>query len=104
VLWRLSDDERWHAGQDIAFPPPQGPYDTAPDGSDLLEILLDDTVDRYVTFAEDYYEIEAGPTAVDHVVAQRPFTDVVVQALNPEVTVAGIHEDIATIGYPIAAA
>ena len=23
VLWRLWDDERWHAGQDIAFPPPR---------------------------------------------------------------------------------
>lgn len=26
VLWRLSDDERWYAGEDIAFPPPRGPY------------------------------------------------------------------------------
>lgn len=32
------------------------------DGSDLLEILLDDIVDRYVKFAEDYHEIEVAPT------------------------------------------
>ncbi|MCM0676491.1 hypothetical protein NCC78_17630 [Micromonospora phytophila] len=104
VLWRLSGDDRWHAGEGITFPPPRGPYDdTAPDGSDLLEILLDDIVDRYVTYAEDYYEIEVDRTVVEHVVAHRPLTDVVVQALNPEVTVAALHEDIAAIGYPIAA-
>lgn len=104
VLWRLSSDERWHASEDIAFPPPRGPYDTAPDGSDLLEILLDDIVDGYVMFVEDYYEIKVDPAAVEHVVARRPLTEVVVQALNPEATVAGLHEDIAAIGYPLTAA
>ncbi|MBQ1041457.1 hypothetical protein KBX03_02945 [Micromonospora sp. C72] len=105
VLWRRHDDDRWRAGENITFPPSAGPYDdTAPDGSGLLEILFDDIVDRYVTFAEDYYEIEVDPTAVEHVVAHRPLTDVVVQALNPEVTIAGLHEDITAIGYPITAA
>lgn len=105
VLWRLSGDDRWHAGEGITFPSLRGPYDdNAPDGSGLLEILLDDIVYRYVTFAEDYYEIELDPTEVEHVVAHRPLTDVVVQALNPEMTVARLHEDIAAIGYPIATA
>ncbi|MBM7494240.1 hypothetical protein JOD64_005462 [Micromonospora luteifusca] len=105
VLWRLFGDDRWHAGEAITFPPLRGPHDdNAPDGSGLLEILLDDIVDRYVTFAEDYYGIEVDPTVVAHVVAHRPLTDVVVQTLNPEVTVAGLHEDIAAIGYPIGAA
>ncbi|MFI6820138.1 hypothetical protein ACIBJE_04195 [Micromonospora sp. NPDC050187] len=104
VLWRLFDDDRWHAGEGITFPPPRGPYDTDPDGSGRLGILLDDIVDRYVRFAEDYYEIEVDPTVIEHVVAHRPLTDVVVQALNPQVTVAGLHEDITAIGYPIAGA
>ncbi|MER7457343.1 hypothetical protein [Micromonospora sp. NPDC126480] len=105
VLWRQSGDDRWHAGEGITFPPLRGPYDdNAPDGSGLLEILLDDIVDRYVTFAEDYYEIEVDPTVVEHVVAHRPLTDVVVQALNPEMTVARLHEDLTAIGYPTAAA
>jgi hypothetical protein len=103
VLWRLSEDERWHAGEDIAFPPPRGPYD-ALDGSHLLEILLDDIVERYVRFAEDCYEIEVDPTVVEHVIAHRPLTDLIVRALNPDVTVAGLHEDTAAIGYPIAVA
>jgi hypothetical protein len=88
------------AGTPARTSPFPRPADTALDGSDLL----DGIVDRYVKFAEDYYEIEVGPTVVEHVVAHRPLTDVLVQALNPEGTVAGLREDIAAIGYPIAAA
>ncbi|MGC5022417.1 hypothetical protein [Micromonospora sp. DT47] len=103
VLWRLADDDRWHAGEGT-FPPPCGPYnDTGPDGAGMLEILLDDIVARYVEFATDYYEIEVDRTVVEHVVAHRPLTDAVIQALNPQLTVAELREDIAAIGYPIAA-
>ncbi|MEU5781087.1 hypothetical protein [Micromonospora lupini] len=104
VLWRLSSDDRWHAGKGITFPPLPRPHgDNAPDGTGLLEILLDDIVDRYVEFAEDYYEIEVDRGVAEHVVAHRPLTDVVVQALNPKVTVGRLREDIAGIGYPITA-
>jgi hypothetical protein len=57
VLWRLPSDDRWQAGAGITFPPPRGRYDSGPDGSVMLEILLDDIADRYVAFADDYYEI-----------------------------------------------
>ncbi|BCJ64886.1 hypothetical protein [Polymorphospora rubra] len=104
VLWRLTDDDAWRAGESITFPPSRGPYErTGPDGSGMLEILFDDTVDRYVEFAEDYYEIEIDAKAVAHVVAHRPLTDTVVRALNPEATLAELHADVAAIGYPIAA-
>jgi hypothetical protein len=103
VLWRLTDDDRWHAGDGITFPPPRGPYDTDADGSGMLEILLDDIVDRYVGFAEDYYEIEVDRAAVERVVAHRPLTNAVVQMLNPQATIAGLREDLAAIGYPTAA-
>jgi hypothetical protein len=76
VLWRLATDDRWRAGEGITFPPPRGPYDdTGPDGSGMLESLLDDIVDRYVEFSRDYYEIELDRTVVEHVVAHRPLTD-----------------------------
>ncbi|MEU4779925.1 hypothetical protein [Micromonospora sp. NPDC023633] len=105
VLWRLTGDDRWHAGEGIAFPAPRGPYDdTDPDGSGLLEILLDDIAERYVAFAEDYYDVELDPTAVERIVAQLPLTGPVVQALNPAVTVAGLHEAVTAIGYPVATA
>jgi len=104
VLWRLSDGDRWHAGEGIASPQARGSYDADPDGSGRLEILLDDIVDRYVTFAEDYYEIDVNPAVIEHVVALRPLTDAVVQALNPAATVTSLHEDIAAIGYAMAGA
>ncbi|MEU8075321.1 hypothetical protein AB0B31_07710 [Catellatospora citrea] len=98
VLWRLAGDDRWHAGEGITFP-----ADDARDGSGMLRILLDDVVDRYVEFAEDYYEIEVDPAIVAHVVAHRPLTDAVVQALNSDVTLAELRRDLAAIGYPMAA-
>ncbi|PYC64330.1 hypothetical protein C7C45_30725 [Micromonospora arborensis] len=104
VLWRLSDDDRWHAGDGITFPPLRGPYDdTGPDGSGMLEILLDDVVDQYIEFASDYYEIELNRAAVEHIVAHRPLTDAVIQALNPQLALDDLRKDIATIGYPTAA-
>jgi hypothetical protein len=48
VLWRLRGDDRWQAGEGIAFPPQRGRYDSGPDGSGMLDILLDDIADRYV--------------------------------------------------------
>lgn len=104
VLWRLTGDDRWNAGEGITFPPVQGPYgDTAPDGSSMLDMLLDDIADRFVEFASDYYEIEVDRATVEYIVAHRPLTDTVIQALNPQLTVADLQEDIAAIGYPIAA-
>ncbi|SCE94131.1 hypothetical protein GA0074695_2316 [Micromonospora viridifaciens] len=104
VLWRLTDDGRWHAGEGITFPPLRGPYDdTGPDGSRMLEILLDDIVDRYMEFASDYYEIEVDRAAVEHIVAQQPLTNTVIQALNPQLSVADLQKDLATIGYPVIA-
>jgi len=103
VLWRLRSDDRWQAGAGITFPPPRGLYDSGPDGAGMLEILLDDIVDRYVAFAEDYYETQVDRNAVEHIVTRRPLTDPIVRALNPEATLADLRADIATIGYPLAA-
>jgi hypothetical protein len=99
VLWRLAGDDRWHAGQTIVFPLPQGSYDTDLDGSGMLGILLDDIVDRYAEFAADYYEIEVDRAAVEHIVAHRPLTDTVVRALNPSAALTELSNDLAVIGY-----
>ncbi len=103
VLWRLGGDDRWHAGTGITLPPPRGPYDRGPDGCGMLAILLDDIADRYVAFAEDYYEMQLDGSAVGHIVAHIPLTGAVVRALNPEATLADLYADVAAIGYPLAA-
>jgi hypothetical protein len=104
VLWRQTGDERWHAGEGIVFPLSGGPYDTDPDGSGMLDILLDDIVDRYVEFAGDYYAMEANRASIEHIVGHHPLTDKVVQALHPGITVAELRDDLAAIGYPTEAA
>ncbi|MCZ7374728.1 hypothetical protein [Micromonospora sp. WMMC250] len=63
---------------------------------------VDDIVDRFVEFAVDYYEMTVDRAAVEHIVAHRPLTDTVTQALNPQPTIADLREDVAAIGYPIA--
>lgn len=102
VLWRLGGDDHWHAGAGITLPPPRGRYDRGPDGCGMLAILLDDIADRYVAFAEDYYEMQVDRSTVEHIVAHIPLTDAVVRALNPEATLADLHADVAAIGYPLA--
>ncbi|MEH1017793.1 hypothetical protein V6U90_32595 [Micromonospora sp. CPCC 206060] len=47
------------------------------------------------------YGTVQAPAAVEHVVAQQPLTDAVVRALNPDLIVADLRKNIATIGYPI---
>ncbi|GAA2359493.1 hypothetical protein Cme02nite_36030 [Catellatospora methionotrophica] len=98
VLWRLAGDDRWRAAEGIEFPP-----DDSTDGAGMLRILSDDIVDRYTEFASDYYEIDVDRAVVEHVVAHRPLTDAVVQALNPEATLAALYDDVAAIGYPMTA-
>jgi hypothetical protein len=104
VLWRQAGDDCWHAGEGIDFPLSRGPYDTDPDGSGMLEILLDDIVDRYVEFAEDYYEMTADRESVEHIVGHHPLTGNVVRALCPGATIAESRDDVAAIGYPVGAA
>jgi hypothetical protein len=104
VLWRLASDERWRAGEGIAFPPSRGPYDnTGPDGASMLRIVLEGIAEEYAEFAGDYYEIEVDRSAVEHLVAGRPLTQAVVRALNPEADLAALREDVTAIGYPLAA-
>ncbi|MFD6663217.1 hypothetical protein ACFWDK_12705 [Micromonospora chalcea] len=102
VLWRLTGDDRWHAGQGIDFPPLRGPYDhTGPDGSPMLEILCDDVVDEFVEFAGDCHEVALDREAVAAVVAHRPLTEALVRTVNPEASLAAVRADVEAMGYPV---
>lgn len=100
VLWRRHGDERWQAGDGIEFPPSRGPYDTDPDGTAMLKILLDDIVDGYLEFTGDYYGTTVSRTHVEHIVEHRPLTDDLVRSLNPDLTAEALRDDLAEIGYP----
>ncbi|MDN3268710.1 hypothetical protein [Streptomyces sp. MA15] len=95
--WRETVDDRWRAGT-IDFP------DTAtedPDGAGyLFQLLVDHTPEAFQRWAEDYYEVPVDLEAVRHVFSSRPLTEEVVRALNSEIVMADLSEDIAEIGYP----
>ncbi|OKJ60972.1 hypothetical protein AMK27_17400 [Streptomyces sp. CB02009] len=99
-LWREPADTAWHTGP-VEFTDLEDRVD--PDGSvGLFQHLTDRSAEAYVAFAEDYYERSVDIEAVRHVLALRPLTAEVVAALNPDVTLADLAEDVTEIGYPTA--
>jgi hypothetical protein len=98
VLWRRHGDERWQAGEGIEFPEPPGPYDRG-DGSAMLEILLDGTAERFVRFAEAFYERPVDLAAAGHVVAAGAVTGDIVEALHPGLDRSGLDAVLADAGY-----
>lgn len=91
-FWRLTADDKWQCG------PVAG---VEKDGADrLFSLLADGRPEAYLTFAEDYYEVALELDAVHHVYALMPLTEEIVTALNPEVLLKNLKDDIAEIGYP----
>jgi hypothetical protein len=91
-FWRLYEDSSWQCG----------PVQHAEkDGADwLFDLLADGRPEAYLKFAEAYYEVELELDAVQHVYALMPLTEEVVTALNPELMLKDLKDDIAEIGYP----
>ncbi|MBQ0904944.1 hypothetical protein [Micromonospora sp. U21] len=102
VLWRRTNDERWHAGDDIDFSPADDD-EVDPDGSWLLDILCDDIAADYIEHAREVYETELDPAAVEHIVTLRPLSDAAVRALNPDAALANLRERAEEYGYPTTA-
>ncbi|QEU91810.1 hypothetical protein [Streptomyces kanamyceticus] len=85
--WRETDDVAWKTGR-IDYPDEQ-PDD--PDGAEyLFQLLVNRSPEAFQRWAEDYYEAPVAVEAVVHVFASRPLSDSVVNALNPEITVADL--------------
>ncbi len=95
-LWRADGADRWHHGS-IDFP--DGRPD--PDGTThLFELLADRSPEAFHRHAEEYYETSVDLAAVRAIYALRPLTQQLVTALNPELTLADLAEDLAETGYP----
>jgi len=91
-FWRRTGDDSWQCG------PAEG---VEKDGAEqLFALLADGRPEAYLTFAEDYYEVALELDAVHHVYALMPLTEEIVTALNPEVMLKNLKDDIAEIGYP----
>ena len=69
----------------------------------VLDVLLDDSPEAYWRFAEENYELSSMDlAAVREIYALRPLTQPLVTALNGQLSVADLADDIAEIGYPTA--
>ncbi|MFD8479982.1 hypothetical protein [Kitasatospora sp. NPDC059673] len=92
-LWRETADPAWKHGT-IDFPPVPDP-----DGADgLFALLTGRRPAAYHAHAEECLETEIDLAAVRAVFAGEPLTDGLVAALNPELTLADLAEDLAGIG------
>ncbi|GAB3284888.1 hypothetical protein [Kineosporia babensis] len=100
LLWRGFGDPQWATGRNIVFPEVEGTVAKSPDGTEMLEILLDDMADRYPDFAEDIYEMVVTADDVTRVIARQPLTDELLLALNPEADLDDVRGYAAEIGYP----
>jgi hypothetical protein len=101
VLWRSSDDEQWHAGNNIDFSPADDD-EVDPDGSWLLNIVLDDIALTYREFAEEVYEVVLPLSAIRHVTEFLPLTDEVIHALNRDALSPDVGADAVKFAYPLA--
>jgi hypothetical protein len=91
-FWRTPADDQWLCG------PVEG---VEKDGADwLFQLVADGRPESYLTFAENMFDVALELDAIQHVYAQMPLTEEVVTALNPEVMLKDLKDDIAEIGYP----
>ncbi|MFE7902996.1 hypothetical protein ACFU3E_37050 [Streptomyces sp. NPDC057424] len=95
-VWQETGDDGWKAGT-IDF---SESATEDPDGAGyLFQLLVDRSPEAFQRWAEDYYEVPVDLEAVRHVFSSSPLTEAVVRALNPEIGLADLAEDLAVIGY-----
>lgn len=98
-FWRERSDAQWKCGD--VHVPDEDMADA--DGAEwLFDVLVAGSAEAYQTFAEEYYEVTLNLAAIQAVYDLRPLTQEIVSALNQEVTLRDLAEDIAEIGYPTA--
>ncbi len=95
-IWRRVSDAAWQTGE-IEFPRYEDP-----DGSEELLSNLDGLPSTYQAYAAEYFERDVDLDAVTQVYSHQPLTAKLLAALNPELALSDLEEDLAEIGYPSA--
>ena len=93
TLWRLASEQVWSCGR----PDRSAGED---DGGTWLFKTLDGDPATFRRFALGYHEIDVDLGTLQHVFAHRPLTDGVVQAINPDLALPDLADDVREIGYP----
>lgn len=87
-VWNEKEQNEWTSSQQIAD-----------EAYALLQVLVGGA-EHYHVWAQEYYEIELDLEPIQHVFAMKPLDEQLLQALNPEIELDELEEDIAEIGYP----
>lgn len=95
-LWRLSDGKSWESGK---IEPPADVAD--PDGSGLLLPFLDGSPETYRKWGEEYFGTRLNPRAIEHIYGYESLNPFIVRALNADVRLDEVREEIEEIGYPV---
>lgn len=88
--WCLGDGHPWQQ---------LGEQESVVTGADDLLRVLVSPVEAYCQFASEYYEIDLKEAYVKHIFAHQPINSELVSALNPEVSLEDIQEDLDQVGY-----
>ncbi|MFF3991476.1 hypothetical protein ACFY0B_43900 [Streptomyces sp. NPDC001797] len=97
-FWREQADSLWRAGRAEALP---AGVEDGGSAEWLFDVLVDGRPEAYQQFAQEYYEVAVDIEAIRHVYALQPLTQSVAMAMNPDVGVADLAEDLRQIGYPV---
>ncbi len=89
-IWRLLEDDRWHAGRDLP----------ADDGAQEFLKILEGEPRDYVAYAAEYFELEIEIADVEAIYAHRTLTPELVARLNPEADFGEAEAELSEIGYP----
>jgi len=93
-IWRRSGDAVWSV-----VSPADGGVAPEEDGSCELLALFDGRPQTYQAWAEDYYEREVSLPAVQEIYEHQVLSDRLVAALNPNLALSEVAEDVEEIGY-----
>jgi hypothetical protein len=91
---RTRDSAAWQRGT-IEFPEGKDP-----DGSEDLLAILDGNPRTYQAWAECYFERSVSLPAVVHIYEHRPLSEEIIAALNPNVSMRELAQDLEEIAYP----
>ena len=87
-IWNEEEQNQWVSSQQLAD-----------EAYALLQVLVGGAA-YYHAWAQEYYEIELDLEPVQHVFTMKPLDEQLLEALNPEIELGELEEDIAEIAYP----
>lgn len=91
-IWRLATDSEWHCGLASG--------QSVEDGSGEHLAILSGDPRAYVSFAEEYYEVEVALEDVRVAYDHEPITRELAGRLNSEADWEALQADLKKIGYP----